>query len=121
MMRFLIAFLWLCSLSSAAVAHEWYSKRMDPVTLAPCCGGKDCAPLVIKPGMLEAEEDGYRIRLTEEQAKKINPQRYGSVDVLVEWARIQPSEDGNFHICIPPYHQPQMRADLYCFFAPGDI
>jgi hypothetical protein len=99
-------------------AHEWYSEKHDPVTGGLCCGGSDCRQLVIVPGVMTAEADGYRIRLTSDQARKINPYRIEAVDTLVPWARVQPSEDGNFHICIPPTRNLMMKSDFYCFFAP---
>lgn len=106
---------------STAYSHEWYSKRMDPVRQTPCCGGSDCAKLKIDPGVLEATDEGYRVRMTLEQARRINPQRIAPVDTVVPWERIQLSEDGNYHICIPSYEVPAMPADFYCFFAPGSI
>lgn len=110
--------VFLCA--APAVSHEWYSKRVDPVTGGRCCGGSDCAQLVIEPGVLSSEADGYRIRLTLAQALRLNPHRLSPVDTLIPWARIQPSEDGNFHMCIPPNTNPAMRSDIYCFFAPPD-
>lgn len=111
--------VFLCA--APAVSHEWYSKRVDPVTGGRCCGGSDCAQLVIEPGVLTAEADGYRIRLTEEQAQRINPFRSGSVDVVVTWDRVQESPDGNWHICIPGQKLETMRSDFYCFMAPNNI
>ena len=116
-MRLAIAIL-IATVTPAA-AHDWYSTETDPVTMARCCGGQDCAPLKVEPGMIEAVEDGYRLRLTLEQAQAINPKRTQAVDTLVEWDRIQPSPDGNWHVCIPNYYLPSMRADIYCFWEPG--
>ena len=101
-----------------ARAHEWYSGTHDPVTGGGCCGGHDCAALELEPGMLTGEAEGYRLRLTLEQARRINPQRFEPLDVLIPWGRIQPSPDGNFHLCIPARRASWMPADLYCFFAP---
>ena len=100
-----------------ANAHSWYSERRDPVTKKGCCGGTDCAQLVIEPGMLTADHLGYRISLTAEQARKINPSRRDGVDLLIPWDRIQPSEDGNFHLCLPRWNG-VVLGDFYCFFAP---
>jgi hypothetical protein len=50
--------------------------------------------------MLTGEADGYRIRLTAEQAGKINPLRKTPVDTLIKWERIQSSHDGNYHLCL---------------------
>lgn len=110
------AFVFLAPLM--AWAHSWYSEKHDPVSLAPCCGGTDCAKLVIEPGVLTAEPDGYRIRLTLEQARRINPYARAPIDALVIWKRVQPSEDGNYHICISPDYRLPPRFGIYCFFAP---
>ena len=104
-------------LTTPAHAHSWYSDKHDPVTTYGCCGGSDCAQLVIEPGVMTAEPDGYRIRLTLDQAKRINRYRIDPLDVLVPWDRIQPSEDGNYHLCLPTSNG-RARDDFYCFFAP---
>lgn len=100
-----------------ASAHSWYSDRRDPVTKKGCCGGTDCAQLVIEPGVFSAEPGGYRVRLTLEQARRINPVRREGIDILIPWERVQDSEDGNFHLCIPRWNG-VVRDDFYCFFAP---
>lgn len=112
-------FLLLLAFASPAAAHDWYSTETDPVTFSRCCGNQDCAPLKIEPGMIEAVEEGYRLRLSVEQAKAINPNRTQRVDTIVEWDRIQPSPDGNWHVCLPNYYLPAMRGDFYCFWEPG--
>ena len=101
-----------------AAAHDWYTGTIDPVTLGSCCGTQDCAALKIEPGVLEGHVDGYRLRLTAEQAAKINPLRKMPVDTIIKWERIQPSPDGSFHLCLPTYPTPTMRADFFCFWAP---
>ena len=78
-----------------ANAHSWYSQKKDPVTQLGCCGGSDCATLLIEPGVISAEVDGYRIRLSLEQAQRINRNRTEPLNVLVPWERVQPSEDEN--------------------------
>lgn len=110
------AFVFLAPL--LAHAHSWYSDRTDPVTGVPCCGGNDCAKLVIEPGVLTAEADGYRIRLTLEQSRRINPFSHAPVDALVIWDRVQESADGNYHICISPDFRTGPRGGIFCFFAP---
>ena len=107
-------------MATAANAHEWYAHRSDPVTNGQCCGGSDCSILKIDPGVLTGEADGYRVRLTIDQARRINPMRLAAIDTLVPWSRVQVSEDGNFHICIPNYPMQHMVSDFYCFFAPGN-
>lgn len=101
-----------------AVAHDWFTGTRDPVTGGGCCGGSDCSLLKIEPGVLEGEAGGYRLRLTAEQAAKINPSRKQPVDTLIAWDRIQPSHDGNYYLCIPSYPVSTMRGDFYCFWAP---
>lgn len=110
-----------------AGAHDGFEGRIDPVTKSSCCTSSanettgDCRPLKVVPGMLEGVPEGWRLRLTEAQARDINPKRRGSVDTIIPWQRIQDSWDGNFRVCIPPYHSPTMLADFYCFWAPGQF
>ncbi len=110
---------------TAASAHDWYVGKKDPVTKGSCCttaaqdGYGDCAKLLIEPGVLEPVPEGYRIRLTVEQAKRLNPLRNHPVDTIVPEDRVQDSEDGNWHMCIPSYPVPHMAADFYCFWRPG--
>lgn len=105
-------------LATQAHAHSWYSKRSDPVLRNSCCGGTDCAELLIEPGVLEAVPDGYRIRLTVDQAKRINPYTLLPLDTVVPWDRVQDSEDGKYHLCIPPLTRGFPHFGVYCFFAP---
>lgn len=105
----------------AALAHDPYTGLKDPVTKSSCCGGADCGILKVEPGTLTGEPDGYRLRLTEEQARRINPVRSGSVDTLIPWERVQdlPKEWGaDYRLCLPNYRVPHMAADFYCFWAP---
>jgi hypothetical protein len=117
-MRFAIAAVLLVLASMPALAHSWYSKKVDPVWRNGCCGGNDCAQLVVTPENVTAEADGYRIRLTHEEAKKINPYTTSGIDALVIWERVQPSEDGNWHICIMTSYRDKARGGIYCLFAP---
>lgn len=117
-MRFLLA-IFLLVLAAPAAAHEWYSEKRDPLyPRQSCCGGMDCAQLQIEPGVLSAEADGYRVRLTLEQSRRINPWSKAPIDALIVWERVQPSEDGNYHICIMSNHRDNARQGVYCFFAP---
>ena len=112
-----IAGITTLALASPADAHSWYTKKKDPVTNLGCCGGTDCNTLLIEPGVLSAEVNGYRVRLTLEQAQRINPARRDGVDILIPWERVQPSEDGNWHLCLPRWNDVTV-GDFYCFFAP---
>jgi hypothetical protein len=113
-------------LAPAALAHSWYSEKKDPVTHRGCCGDYDCSMWKIEPGALTAEADGYRVRLTEEQARRIRPDtKGGPIDALVIWDRVQPSEDGNWHLCITEYRRDQAfetaPGGIWCLFAPPNI
>lgn len=118
-----VAFLFLGFCPPSAEAHDWYTKKVDPVHKKGCCGGSDCAVLPIDiPGVLTIEREGYRVRLTLEQAKLINPQRKELFDHLIPWDRVQPSEDLNYHICIMAKDYESYWRDprdgTYCFFEP---
>ena len=115
-----------CATAVPAFAHEPYTGKIDPVFKNGCCGGSDCAILKVEPGMIVGEADGYRVKLTAEQAQKINPYRKAGVDTLIIWDRVQPSWDGNYHLCLRTY-DPQLpfgatgddpRGSAYCFWAP---
>lgn len=108
------------AVAADARAHEWYSRKTDPIYGYSCCGGFDCAMLVVKPGVLTAEPEGYRIRLTREETQKINPYSVAPIDALVPWSRVQMSEDGNYHICLMTFFRGAPRGGIYCFFAPPD-
>jgi hypothetical protein len=113
-------------MSGRAWAHSWYSDKADPVTHRGCCGDYDCSMWAIEPGALTAEADGYRVRLTDEQARRISPTTQGGpIDTLVIWARVQPSEDGNWHLCITQNRRDAGYAaapgGIYCLFAPPNI
>jgi hypothetical protein len=102
----------------AAHAHSWYSGKKDPVYGGSCCGGTDCATWTILPGELSAEEDGIRVRLPQERAKLINPYSQQPIDALVKWDRVQPSEDGNWHLCLMTFSRAGERGGIYCLFMP---
>lgn len=105
-----------------ANAHSWYSQKTDPVLHNSCCGGHDCAMWAIQPGEIEAIEIGYRVRLSVERTQLINPYSQTPIDAIVIWDRVQPSEDGNWHLCIAPG---AVRSSpffgVYCLFAPPNI
>jgi hypothetical protein len=104
-----------------ASAHSWYSNKKDPIFKQSCCGGSDCGMLVINSRVLTAEADGYHIRLTLEETRKINPYSVAPIDAVVSWDRIQLSEDGNYHICLMTGHRDNVRGGIYCLFAPPNI
>jgi len=109
----------LIALSTPAMGHEWYTEKRDPwFPKQSCCGNTDCAQLLIEPGVLAMDADGYIIRLTLEQTRRINPYSQAPIDAHIPWDRVQPSEDGNYHICIMSVHRENSRHGVYCFFAP---
>lgn len=124
-MKALVTLAALLFSATAAQAHDWYVGKRDPVTKGSCCttaaqdGYGDCNKLLIEPGVLEPVPEGYRIRLTVEQARRLNPLRNHPVDTIVPEERVQDSENGNWHMCIPSYPVPHMAADFYCFWRPG--
>jgi hypothetical protein len=111
----------LAILPDTANAHSWYAEKKDPVFRHSCCGGTDCAQFVVTRDVLSAEDAGYRIRLTLEQTRKINPYSMAPIDAVVTWDRVQPSEDGNYHICVMPHNRDSQRGGIYCFFVPPNI
>lgn len=115
-MRRLLAAALLLSAAAPAYAHEWYAKRTDPDYNNGCCGGSDCKEL--DGGLVQSEADGFRIRLTLEQAKAVNPEAWTGIDALVPWSRVQESEDGNYHICIFTSDRTGPRGGVICLFAP---
>ena len=111
----------LIALPSTAQAHSWYQNKTDPVYMQSCCGLLDCAPWIIQPGELSAEEHGLRVRLSLERTRQINPLSQAPIDALVIWERVQPSEDGNWHICLMSSFRAGDRGGVYCLFQPPDI
>lgn len=107
------------ALPAPAHAHEWYARRSDPVFNNGCCGGSDCREF--NGALIEAEADGYRIRLTVKQAQEVNRNTQLPIDALVPWSRIQESGDGNFHLCIFLSDRSLPREGVICLFAPPSI
>ena len=110
-----------CLVIGPANAHSWYIYKTDPVFHNSCCGGHDCAMWAIQPGELTAEANGYRVRLTLERTRTINPNSTLPLDALVIWDRVQPSEDGNWHLCIADTSRDIGWHGVYCLFAPPNI
>jgi hypothetical protein len=104
-----------------ALSHDWYTSTSDPKHGWRCCGFQDCAVLKVEPGMLTGEENGYRLRMTREQASRINPHVTGPVDALITWDRVQPSPDGNWHVCLMTSQPTTAGGGVFCFFQPGAI
>jgi hypothetical protein len=111
----------LVATTTAAFSHSWYQYHTDPVFHHSCCGGQDCAMWAIQPGELSAEDAGYRVRLSLERTRYINPNSIAPIDALVIWDRVQPSEDGNWHLCIANSWRGEGTYGIYCLFAPPNI
>jgi hypothetical protein len=100
-----------------AKAHDWYSSTSDPVYQSSCCGGHDCAP--IDSAWVSQEPGGYRLRMTIEQSRTVNPSSQAPVNALVPWSRVQspPHADHEFYACIYDRDRARPREGVICFFA----
>jgi hypothetical protein len=98
-------------------AHDWYSSTSDPVYQSSCCGGHDCAP--VDPAWVSDTAEGYRLRMTIEQAKTVNPSADAPVDAIVPWSRVQspPTADHAFYACIYDRDRTAPRHGVICFFS----
>ena len=111
-----IACLMMMAALLPAHAHSWYAKRRDPIfNRTSCCGGTDCREL--PASSITVTPEGLRVRLTLEQAIFINPRRTEPFDELIDYDRIQVSEDANAHICLMPSSFDD-RHGYYCIFLP---
>lgn len=105
-------------LPGSAGAHEWFNGFRDPVFGWKCCDGDDCDVVEINGQNITAERDGYRVRLTVEEAKKLNPNTNLPVDGLVPWERVIESPTGQFAACPFIYRRDEATAGLWCLFVP---
>ena len=90
--------------TSSAVAHDWYTNLVDPVTGYSCCGGHDCRPV--------PRED---VRLGQD----------GDLELFLDgaWRHVDPrkilkisSPDSRVHACwIPSFEE------LRCVILPGAL
>lgn len=117
----LAAFFLLVVMVRQAHAHDWFSRKVDPVFGWRCCGGNDCK--IIKPNgrNITAEKDGYRIRLSLDEARAINPSATMPLDGIVTWDRVQPSETNEWAICIKPNDRSPKAGGVFCLFEPPSI
>ncbi|MEY5097594.1 MAG: hypothetical protein RJA36_313 [Pseudomonadota bacterium] len=101
-------------------AHSWYSQKRDPIfgKMTSCCGGSDCAPLDVR--FIDfSDPRGIRVTLTPEQAQAINYNRRTGFDEFIDYARLQPSEDNLWHICLMgDTVSSDPRRGYYCIFEP---
>lgn len=107
--------LFICPLK--VQAHEWYSNRGDPIYGGGCCGGSDCAP--VDPAWVSEVPEGYRLRMSIDQAMTVNPNASAPVDAIIPWNRVQspPKADHLFYACIYPHDRGRPRSGVICFFA----
>lgn len=103
--------------SGIATAHDWYSSTSDPVFQSNCCGGHDCAP--VDSSWVSETRDGYRLTMTVDQARTVNPMASVPVDAVVPWSRIQspPQAEHQFYACIYDRDRSAPRFGVICFFA----
>jgi hypothetical protein len=100
-----------------ARAHDWYSSTADPIFQSSCCGGHDCAP--VDPSWVSEVSEGYRLTMTADQARTVNPAAQSPVDAVIPWSRIQspPKADHLFYACIYDRDRTAPRHGVICFFA----
>ncbi|TMJ35180.1 MAG: helix-turn-helix domain-containing protein [Alphaproteobacteria bacterium] len=103
--------------SHAVLAHDWYSSTADPVYQSNCCGGHDCAP--VDSEWVSEVAEGYRLKMTIDQARTVNPAAETPVDAVVPWSRIQspPTATHAFYACIYDRDRAAPRYGVICFFA----
>lgn len=101
-------------IAPAAAAHDWFTDRRDPVSDGRCCGGTDCAEIT-DLSVIEETEAGYWVRMSANQARRINKNATAPVNELVPWPRVQPSQSGAFALCI------SQTSRVLCFFAPNNV
>ena len=104
----------------SAQSHSWYGGTNDPVYNSGCCGGSDCAP--VDPGWVYDHPQGFRLVMTLEQAKTVNPSATAPVDAIIPWNRVQNPPHGHagesqFQACIYPTDRSAPRGGVICFFA----
>lgn len=100
--------------SRGAYAHDWYSRTN-------CCNGSDCAPVPLDAEWVTMEANGYRVFLTVEQAKLVNPEATYPINELIPWhsnkIRVPPVLKAGetygktiYHLCI------STTGTVYCLF-----
>jgi len=117
MKRIVASFLAVPFLIEPLYAHQWYSKRRDPIySYTTCCGGSDCAPLP-QHSMTITPDGNLRVTLSLDEARLINPGRIEPFDEIIPHERIQIAEDGRPHICLMRLKRDE-RQGFYCIFLP---
>lgn len=140
----MLAVLFFLACGIAAMAHEPYTGKTDPIyrrdgtlwtqaqsSVKPfhpqyqgCCSGSDCAPIpghVAAHALTRMEDGGWHVTLTLEESRLINAFSMYPINAPVPAARVQQSFDGQFHICIwEQLRQPGQNGGIICFWAPPD-
>lgn len=111
------AWVFLLSHIQPAHSHDWYSSTSDPEYQSSCCGGHDCAP--VNPEWVSEVAEGYRLTMTAEQAKTVNPSASEPVDAVIPWSRVQspPTAEHPFYACVYDHDRAAPRNGVICFFA----
>lgn len=98
--------------ASGAEAHDWYAKT-------GCCGGDDCGPA--EDAWVQETPDGYRVRMTLEQSRKINSKSTAPVDAFVAHKNVKiPPVDlpmtNKYDVCIWQSDRTAPQGGIICFF-----
>ena len=137
---FVAAFLLAVGL---ALAHEPYTGQKDPIyrrdgtmwTQAQssftsqadpyqgCCSGNDCKPIPrdMVSHVIEAVDGGYIVRMTAEEAQRINPHTHKPVDAFIPRERVKqltPEMEIAFHICLWEMSRDAPHYGVICFWEP---
>ena len=103
----------------SVLAHDWYSSTADPLYSSNCCGGHDCAP--VDPAWVRETKEGYRLTMTADQARTVNPAAVTPIDAVIPWSRVQAppeNKDGKpFYACIYDRDRSPPRNGVICFFS----
>lgn len=108
-------------MGGSAHSHDWFTKYRDPVHGWGCCGGHDCKPFKVTRDNITAEPDGYRVRMSLEETRLINPSSQAPLDGLVRYERVIPSESDEWAICIMPSNRDPWAGGVFCLFEPPNI
>lgn len=122
-----IIILLLLGKFAGAEAHDWYKDLRNPKG-SSCCSGTDCAPVPLDADWVRPTRDGYRVTLTVEQARTINPDAQYPFNAMVPWSQVMApppkamtemrgEPPALYHLCIAAYSP----NTIYCLFAVPDL
>lgn len=98
--------------------HDWYREQRDPQFSASGCCDNDCAEVSIES--VTPVPEGFRLRLTADEASRVAGATTGPVDAIIPWHRVQPvpkGKRGMYHACIMAGNRDLPRGGVRCFFA----